>query len=94
MNINTGEMVEINEEMSKLIKEKAQEDMLPKDMFPKSGPTKRSDIVELQVGEMIDVKGCPCEIVHINPGKGRFSLRPRSKMQIPSSNPKKLVKTK
>ena len=36
--------------------------------------------VELKVGETIDVKGVECEVVHINPGKGRITLRPLGTM--------------
>jgi hypothetical protein len=82
MNSNTGEMVELNGELKKLVDEIKQEEYVPQSVFPNSPPTKKKDIVEIAVGDIIDVKGCPCRIVHINPGKGRFSLSPVGKLNM------------
>ncbi len=45
--------------------------------------------VRLQVGELIEVKGCPCKLVNVNIGKQRFTLSPigTTKVKLQSEDP-------
>lgn len=46
--------------------------------------------VSLTIGEVIDIKGVPCKLVHVNPGKRRLSLMPVSaetSVPQPTTNP-------
>jgi hypothetical protein len=83
MQIQTGEISEeLSEEMEKLVKEMKQEEYVPRSVFPNSPPTKKKDMVQIAVGDVVEVKGVPCKIVHINPGKQRFSLHPIGKLGL------------
>jgi hypothetical protein len=73
MNVETGEMVELSEELSAKIEEAGPEEMF--DVFPRSGVTAKKDIKTIFVGEIVEVKGIPCKIVFINAKKNKFSLQ-------------------
>ena len=79
MNVETGEMREL-----------PKTDANP--VLKQGDPVLKQGEVIIAVGDIHEFVGCPCKVVHVNPGKGRISIQPLGKLKMRDADPRMIPK--